>query len=300
MIRTTGRVFQDPVAKAEFENLVRQINSQLTSFQKTIDAISAPTSLAKATGAEVTAGTDDTKYVTPKAVDDSDLARVGDIPSVPVKASGAEINIKTDDAKYVTSKAIADSDIAFMSDIPAVPAKASGTDVATGTDDDKYVTSKAITDSGIIPGKPASKILTTAFTTSSNTFVDVTGFTFTVTSGKKYRILIATNLQTNYATCVARVGLSIPTSSEISGNIISVAFDGSNNYINPVTLARSTSSTNILQIISQIINTNYPGQFMLFLEAGSNGNVTLSLNAADGVHTAKLDVGTWMTVEEVI
>jgi hypothetical protein len=34
-------------------------------------------------------------------------------PTVPVKATGAEINTGTDDAKFVTSKAIADSNIAF-------------------------------------------------------------------------------------------------------------------------------------------------------------------------------------------
>jgi hypothetical protein len=35
------------------------------------------------------------------------------------KASGAEINTGTDDAKYVTAKAIADSNVALLSDIPA-------------------------------------------------------------------------------------------------------------------------------------------------------------------------------------
>jgi len=34
------------------------------------------------------------------------------------KSTGEEINTGTDDAKYVTPKAIADSDIAFLSDIP--------------------------------------------------------------------------------------------------------------------------------------------------------------------------------------
>jgi hypothetical protein len=35
------------------------------------------------------------------------------------KATGAEVNTGTDDAKYLTSKAIADSNVAFLADIPA-------------------------------------------------------------------------------------------------------------------------------------------------------------------------------------
>ena len=52
-----------------------------------------------ATGAEVNTGTDDLKYVTPKAVADSNVAFIADIP---VKATGAETNVGTNDAKFVT------------------------------------------------------------------------------------------------------------------------------------------------------------------------------------------------------
>lgn len=71
--------------------------------------------------------------------------------TIPVKATGAEINTGTDDAKFATPKAIADSNIAFLSDIPTVPSKATGTDVDTGTDDTKYLTVKAINDSHNVP-----------------------------------------------------------------------------------------------------------------------------------------------------
>ena len=47
----------------------------------------------------------------------------GSIPTVPVKATGAELNTGTDDAKFATAKAIKDSDVAFLTDIPAVPAR---------------------------------------------------------------------------------------------------------------------------------------------------------------------------------
>lgn len=55
--------------------------------------------LEVASGAEVNTGTDDTKYVTAKAVADSNVAFIANIP---VKASGAETNTGTNDAKFVT------------------------------------------------------------------------------------------------------------------------------------------------------------------------------------------------------
>lgn len=68
----------------------------------------------------------------------------GSIPTVPVKATGAEINTGTDDAKFATPKAIADSNIAFLSDIPAVPRrviqmKIVADDTALATGDGKLV-----------------------------------------------------------------------------------------------------------------------------------------------------------------
>ena len=55
--------------------------------------------LSKATGAEINTGTDDDKYVTALAIEDSNLARAADLP---VKATGAETNTGTNDAKFVT------------------------------------------------------------------------------------------------------------------------------------------------------------------------------------------------------
>ena len=58
------------------------------------------------TGAEINTGTDNAKGATPKAIADSDIAFLADIPD---KATDAEINTGTDDAKFATPKAIADS-----------------------------------------------------------------------------------------------------------------------------------------------------------------------------------------------
>ncbi len=60
----------------------------------------------KATGAEVNTGTNDTKFATPKAIEDSDYVKTS---AVPVKATGAELNTGTNDAKFATPKALADS-----------------------------------------------------------------------------------------------------------------------------------------------------------------------------------------------
>jgi len=62
--------------------------------------------LSKAVGSEINTGTDDAKYATSKAIADSNLAYLADIPS---KAVGSELDTGTDDAKYVTAKAIKDS-----------------------------------------------------------------------------------------------------------------------------------------------------------------------------------------------
>lgn len=141
------------------------------------------------------------------------------IPSVPAKATGADVNAGTDDAKYVTSKAISDSNVAFTGDIPIdvsdltdsthiIPApytlpaasttvlggvkidgttvtidennvisavssssltKATGAEINTGTDNTKYVTSKAISDSNLIRSTDIKNNLTT---TSSGSALD--------------------------------------------------------------------------------------------------------------------------------
>ena len=65
---------------------------------------SATVTTLKATGAEVTTGTEDAKIVTPKALKDASIVAL-------TKAAGSDIKTGTDDAKYATSKAIKDSGI---------------------------------------------------------------------------------------------------------------------------------------------------------------------------------------------
>lgn len=69
-----------------------------------IDAL--PANPAIATGAEVNTGTDNAKQVTAKAIADSNVAFIADIP---VKATGSEVTTGTDDAKFATPKALADA-----------------------------------------------------------------------------------------------------------------------------------------------------------------------------------------------
>jgi hypothetical protein len=59
----------------------------------------------KASGAEVTTGTDDAKFATAKAIKDAGIV------ATPVKASGAEVTTGTDDAKFATAKALSDAGI---------------------------------------------------------------------------------------------------------------------------------------------------------------------------------------------
>lgn len=106
-------------------------------------ALDVESYLAKALFSDINTGTDDNKYTTSKAIADSDIAFIGDIP---VKATGAELDTGTDNDKFATAKALADSAYAKTSDIPV---KATGAEINTGTDNDKMVTSKSIDDSYI-------------------------------------------------------------------------------------------------------------------------------------------------------
>lgn len=138
----------------KFSGILDRQDILLQDALEHLDGAATPL-ITKASGAEVIAGTNDTKYTTPKSLADSDIARTS---SIPVKASGAELDTGTDDAKFATAKALADSAYAKTSDIPV---KATGAELDTGTDDAKYATAKALADSAYaktsdIPSKASS------------------------------------------------------------------------------------------------------------------------------------------------
>lgn len=86
--------------------------------------------MTKASGAEVDTGTDDAKYVTAKAMEDSSYAKT---TAIPVKASGAEVLTGTDDAKFVTAKALADAGIPKLIASPSSDHSASSNERITLT-----------------------------------------------------------------------------------------------------------------------------------------------------------------------
>ena len=79
-----------------------------------------------ATGAEVTTGTNNTKFASPKALADALIT------ATPVKASAAETTTGVNDAKFVTPAALAGSEYALLSEIPAGTMSSFGTMVAAG------------------------------------------------------------------------------------------------------------------------------------------------------------------------
>jgi hypothetical protein len=76
------------------EKLEAEVNDHIT------DIATIP---VKASGAEVTAGSNDAKFVTPKAIADAGIT------ATPVKAAGSDITTGTNDTKFVTAKAMADA-----------------------------------------------------------------------------------------------------------------------------------------------------------------------------------------------
>lgn len=115
-----------PIPKTYLDNdTALAANSDLkVPTQKAVKAYAdtKQSALTKATGAEVTTGTDDAKYTTPKAIKDAGIVAV----TLPVKASGAEIITGTDDAKFATAKALADAGIPTLIAAPGSDHSASG------------------------------------------------------------------------------------------------------------------------------------------------------------------------------
>ena len=107
----------------------------------------------KAIGSEVTTGTNDTKFTTPKA-----LADAGITPIL-VKAAGSDVTTGTNDTKFVTAKALTDAGIVL--------------DATTtlGTSDVKLPTQKAVktyVDNGLF-----TTISATSYTTNTGTSLTV-------------------------------------------------------------------------------------------------------------------------------
>ena len=100
---------------------------RLDDVDEAIAALGTPPAVC--TGAEINTGTNNTKFASPKAIADSDVAFLSDIPAVPVKATGAEINTGTDDAKFATAKAIADSTVSKSAKSETLTNKTIGDDM---------------------------------------------------------------------------------------------------------------------------------------------------------------------------
>jgi|SRR5579883_646790 len=93
----------------------------------------------KAAGTDVTAGTDDAKAVTSKALSDAGV-------------TAAAIAAKVPSSRNVNTSGLATGGGALSSDLTINVPKAASTDVSAGTDDTKAITSKALHDSGVLSG----------------------------------------------------------------------------------------------------------------------------------------------------
>lgn len=133
----------------------------------------------KASGAEVDTGTEDAKIVTPKAIADSNIAMIADIP---VKASGAEVTTGTDDGKFVTPKALADAGIAAGG--------GSGTD--GWNDDTEHTWVYASASTFTIAGVDLTAI-----------FQKGTRLRFKQGGGYKYAVVVASSFSTNTTVTIA-------------------------------------------------------------------------------------------------
>lgn len=184
----------------------------------------------KAIGSEVVTGTNDTKFLTPKALSDSGL-----IAAI-AKATGAEVNTGTDDTKFMTAKSFGDSNAALTTDIPV---KAIGSEITTGTDDAKFATAKAIKDAGIVA---ASLLGGSAEPSSSNS--SGSGYT-EIGNGTDGRVTLITTVACKFHITASLVA----TGDSSSARTIGIqCYRDSTSIGAAVTLARSVGNTDTVPV----------------------------------------------------
>lgn len=157
----TGVITSEPVT----ETRTWTIKNENGTFAFLTDI---PAALSKASGAEINTGTNDDKFVTPKAIADSNVFRsekLGQINALSAQTladAGVFLWESSVDsfAKVKTTWAIIKSTLKTYFDTLYNPIlfKAIGSDINTGTNDTQYVTPKAIADSNIFRPEKVGQI----------------------------------------------------------------------------------------------------------------------------------------------
>lgn len=193
----------DTTNKEYLNQLIRVIRNNIENLENATGGISDIVSDAIVNGVTTVAPSQNAVY--------DALALKLDAASIPVKATGAEADTGTDDAKFLTAKAVNDShnipsvapstsgnimtsngtDWVSSSNI----SKATGAEIDTGTDDAKYATAKALKDSHNVPSVAPS--------TSGNLLVsDGTDWTSAARKGVIDSAYVAYTTSTGHTTTI--------------------------------------------------------------------------------------------------
>lgn len=136
--------------------------------------------------------------------------------------------------------------------------------------------------------KATGLIRTSHFTTTANTYTDVTGMSFTAEANKKYLVRGLLALAVTGGGTESAI-IAIP-SGYISGNFQDAAGNQVNDY-------RNSSMTAITQPSSSTVGF----LFTYLIEVGvTAGAIKVQIKTSDGTSTAYLATSSFMTIQEVV
>lgn len=164
-----------------------------------------------ANSAEVTEGTDSSKYITPAALNEAGIT------ATPVKSSSAEIIAGSDDAKFATPKALKDAGLI------APPVKASANEVTAGSDDAKFITAKSLADSNVIKSRWTPVTAFTATPASTSTLTMTSDLTAILKAGLPVKYTISSSVFYGIITAVAADLLTI-SGAPLGGDVTALAY----------------------------------------------------------------------------
>ena len=144
------------------------------------------------------------------------------------------------------------------------------------------------------------RVLTSDFTTQSDSFVDITGLSISVAANKKYLVTTSGSIVSNYiasANCYAT--LSIPTSALISGSG-GVYYTSANGVVQIGSVTQRAASAGTIGQTSGTFATFTMPRFVHLVEtAGTAGQIKLQIRIDNSDYIGTAKTGTWIEVREV-
>jgi len=142
--------------------------------------------------------------------------------------------------------------------------------------------------------QPLTVLRTTNFSTTSTTYVDVTGISIPITAGKKYTVNIyIAGTGGNDGVYTGTTILVIPASSYLSGFICK----SNGSTVTPANILQRASATSTT--LSATVNNEFIFGSGLILECGTTGTIKLQAKISNSIGTNTIIAGTYLTAQEI-